>query len=134
MLFALLPALCEELLFRGAVLVCLRRWGPVRACVASGVLFGAFHGSLIRFLPVALLGTALAAVVWRTGNIWLAVAGHALHNSLILMALGFSKTSVPLRLATLAAMAVVGLILAAWGLRSRTDRIAAESDRSALPL
>jgi sodium transport system permease protein len=128
-LFALLPALCEEMLFRGAVLVCLRRWGPVRACVASGVLFGAFHGSLIRFLPVALLGTALAVVVWRTGNIWLAVAGHALHNSLILMALGFDGTSAPLPVGTLAAMASTGLALIAFGLFSRGGRPASGVDQ-----
>ena len=87
LLFALLPALSEEVLFRGALLSALRSWGALPACLASGLLFGFFHGSILRFAPVALLGAVLAAVVWRTGNLWLAVACHALHNAAILWVL-----------------------------------------------
>jgi len=87
LLFALLPALSEEVLFRGALLSSLRSWGALPACLASGLLFGLFHGSVLRFAPVALLGTVLAAVVWRTGNLWLAVGCHALHNAAILWVL-----------------------------------------------
>ena len=87
LLFALLPALSEEVLFRGALLSALRPWGALPACLASGLLFGLFHGSVLRFGPVALLGTVLAVVVWRTGNLWVAVACHALHNAAILWVL-----------------------------------------------
>ncbi|MEJ2422634.1 MAG: type II CAAX endopeptidase family protein [Acidobacteriota bacterium] len=87
LLFALLPALCEETLFRGALLHCFRRWGAVRACIASGLLFALFHLSAAQFLPVAILGTALAFVVWKTGNIWLSMLGHFAHNSFILLSI-----------------------------------------------
>ncbi len=86
-LLALVPGLCEEVFFRGALLACLRSWGAVPACLASGLLFALFHGSPLRLLPVAVLGVALAAVVWLTGNLWMAVAGHVLHNLLVLGAL-----------------------------------------------
>ncbi len=84
--FALVPALCEESLFRGALLWCLRPWGTVAASLASALAFALVHASPYRFLPVAVLGWVLALVVIKAGNFWLAVAGHALHNSAVLWA------------------------------------------------
>lgn len=86
--FALVPALCEESLFRGALLRSLRSWGLPMASVASALTFAALHASWARFVPVALLGWALALAVARTGNFWVAVAGHALHNAAILGTVG----------------------------------------------
>lgn len=108
LLFALVPALCEETLFRGVLLACLRRWGKWRAVIASALVFALFHGSPVRFGPVALLGVALALVVWDTGNLWLAVAGHAAHNGLILFALSHGKGEGPPPAAALASLALVG--------------------------
>lgn len=90
--FALLPAICEESLFRGALLASLREFPALAACLLSGAAFGLFHGSLYRFLPVAILGASLAAVVVRTGNLALAVLGHAAHNGVVLAALRFAPT------------------------------------------
>ena len=87
LLFAFLPGVCEEALFRGVLLASVRRWGAVPSCLASGLLFALFHGSLLRLVPVAVLGLSLSAVVWITGNVWLAIAGHVLHNLLVLGAL-----------------------------------------------
>ncbi|MEW6757907.1 MAG: type II CAAX endopeptidase family protein [Acidobacteriota bacterium] len=87
--FALVPAVCEESLFRGALLATLREFPALPACLLSGAAFGLFHGSLYRFLPVAILGASLAAVVLRTGNLALAVLGHAAHNGVVLAALHF---------------------------------------------
>ncbi|MGC8724849.1 MAG: CPBP family intramembrane glutamic endopeptidase [Acidobacteriota bacterium] len=119
LLFALLPALSEEVLFRGALLSALRSWGALPACLASGLLFGFFHGSILRFAPVALLGAVLAAVVWRTGNLWLAVGCHALHNAAILWVLdqtvGGAAQEPPTQL--LAVAGGLGLVLLSVGLR-----------------
>ncbi|MGA9751621.1 MAG: CPBP family intramembrane glutamic endopeptidase [Acidobacteriota bacterium] len=119
LLFALLPALSEEVLFRGALLSALRSWGALPACLASGFLFGFFHGSILRFAPVALLGTVLAAVVWRTGNLWVAVGCHALHNAAILWVLdetagGSARAPSALLLAVAGG---VGIVLLSAGLR-----------------
>jgi membrane protease YdiL (CAAX protease family) len=108
LLFALLPALCEELLFRGALLACLRPWGKWRAVLASALAFALFHGSPVRFGPVAVLGAALALAVWETGNVWIAVAGHSAHNGLILMALSWGEGGSPPAAATLALLAAGG--------------------------
>ena len=114
-LLALVPGLCEEVFFRGALLACLRPWGPVPACLASSLLFAIFHGSLLRLLPVAVLGVALAAVVWLTGNLWLAVAGHVFHNSLVLAALHYYGASGEPGGAPLVSAGVFGLFMLAGG-------------------
>jgi membrane protease YdiL (CAAX protease family) len=121
LLFALLPALCEELLFRGALLACLRPWGKWRAVLASALAFALFHGSPVRFAPVALLGAALALAVWETGNLWIAVAGHAAHNGLILLALSSGEAGSPPTAATTALLAVGGVSLALLWLWWRED-------------
>ena len=79
---AVIPALVEELVFRGAVLHGLRRFGDGFAIVGSGFLFGMFHGNLVQ-LPFAFFcGLALAFVVVKTGNLWVSVAIHFLNNGL----------------------------------------------------
>jgi sodium transport system permease protein len=113
-LFALLPAVCEEILFRGAFLGCLAEWEETPACVLSAAAFGLFHGSLLRFLPVAVLGYALALVVRRTGSIWPAVAIHALHNGLVLALTPLETVDVPPALYGAALAMGVFLFAAAW--------------------
>jgi len=88
LLFALIPAVSEELLFRGAFLSCLARWRLPAAAGACGILFGLFHGSAARFLPSAALGFFLAVLVLRTRNLWLAALVHGVHNAAVLRIIG----------------------------------------------
>lgn len=85
--FALLPAVCEEILFRGAIQGMLRRsLPPVALCLLVGVLFGAFHLSLSRFLPTGILGAVLAYAALRSRSIAVPMLMHALNNGLMLAA------------------------------------------------
>jgi membrane protease YdiL (CAAX protease family) len=75
------PAICEELLFRGAVLRATRlQLGAASAIAVNGVLFGLFHLSAYRFLPTALLGVALAQLALRSGSIFPPMLFHFLNN------------------------------------------------------
>ncbi|MCH7871584.1 MAG: CPBP family intramembrane metalloprotease [Planctomycetes bacterium] len=82
-LIALVPALCEEFLFRGFLLSSLstsgRKW---TAIAASAVVFGIFHFVLFRFAVTAGLGALLAYLVWQSRSIWPAVLAHLLHNAI----------------------------------------------------
>jgi sodium transport system permease protein len=78
-----LPGICEELLFRGVVLSLLpRRFSQAKLIAIVGTLFGAFHMSILRFLPTAALGALLTFVRLRAGSLWPAMLLHCLHNSL----------------------------------------------------
>jgi sodium transport system permease protein len=76
---AVLPALCEELLLRGALTLSLRRaLGATPTVVVSAVLFAILHGSAYRLLPTFLLGVAFAVMALRAGSIVPGMLAHAL--------------------------------------------------------
>ena len=116
LVFALLPALCEEILFRGFILrALLGRVSPMRAILWSAVLFGAFHFDLYRLLPTILLGLILGWVAWATGSLWPAILLHASNNAIAVLA---TNASVVTRVPWLAEEAVppLGILLGALGL------------------
>lgn len=79
---AVVPALCEELLFRGLWARALApRVGRGLACVITAAAFGAYHLSVVQLAPTALLGVVLAWASLRGGSLWLAVALHATNNA-----------------------------------------------------
>jgi sodium transport system permease protein len=87
LVFALLPALCEELLFRGALLGLLRRsLHPALACLLVGLLFGLLHLHVVRILPTGILGVLLCVAALRSGSLWVPVVIHALHNGVLVIA------------------------------------------------
>jgi len=90
---ALMPAICEETLFRGLLFGSLRERlkCPFWAIVISGFVFGAFHMSLVKLLPTALLGMLFAFLVYRTGSIYPAMALHCLNNLGSMMSLKYPE-------------------------------------------
>ena len=80
--FAVLPALLEEMVFRGFVLQGLRGLGDPAAIVLSALLFGLMHINLLQLPFAFLLGLLMGYLVVKTGNIWVAVVIHFLNNAL----------------------------------------------------
>lgn len=78
---ALVPAICEEAAFRGYMLWNLRPVGPRAAIVITAVLFGIMHMSLIRVVPLIVLGLLFSAAVQRTGSLLPGMIMHFLQNA-----------------------------------------------------
>ena len=84
---ALVPAVCEEVLFRGYVLRSFEKsWGIIAAVVVSSLVFGMFHIQLGNLIPLATLGAVLALMTWLSGSIWPAVVAHFLNNGTAVVA------------------------------------------------
>jgi membrane protease YdiL (CAAX protease family) len=101
---ALLPAVFEEMIFRGALQNLLSRWmkAPVWAIVITSILFSAFHGSYEGFLQRCVLGFILGWMFYRTGNIWINIAAHFINNAIgITMLYFYSKPGQPTDLSKL---------------------------------
>lgn len=122
---AVVPAVAEELLFRGLVLQAFR--GMLKnkgAILVSAVLFGAFHMSAHRFFPQAALGALLALLVIRTRSIWPAVLAHALHNGVLVgWALSSDDLAQDVERPLMLALFAGGVVLVALGfVVSRSSR------------
>lgn len=94
LLIGVTPAICEEALFRGALLSGLRGRLPSWAVViVIGVLFGLFHLTIYRFVPTAATGLVLTYVALRANSILVPALFHALFNStLVLLQLGYAPS------------------------------------------
>ena len=86
---AIMPALCEETLFRGIVLPSLARMGAVVALLGSAGLFALIHidtmsaGPVFYRLPFAFaVGLGLAAFRLLSGSLLPAMVAHAVLNTI----------------------------------------------------
>jgi ABC-2 type transport system permease protein/sodium transport system permease protein len=85
--FAVVPAIFEELCFRGFIFGSLRtRLSGAWTVIATALLFGLFHELLFpgKLIPSALLGLVLGWVRLRTGSVLPGMVLHAMHNGLVL--------------------------------------------------
>ena len=82
---AILPGICEELLFRGLVLSAYERGGTRKAIYISAILFSVIHGT-VQGLPVQLvIGIILGFVVCSTGSIYVGMMIHTAYNAFLLL-------------------------------------------------
>ncbi len=85
-LTALSPAICEEALFRGPILLGLReRLRPAGAAIVTGIFFGLYHGDLWRLLPTGLLGALLSMIALAGDSIIPAMAAHFINNAMLVL-------------------------------------------------
>ncbi len=94
-IMALLPAMFEEVFFRGVLQNLLVRWWkkPIVAIIVTSVLFSIVHSSIYLFLSRAVLGFVLGYMFYKTKNIWVNIVAHFINNTLVLTALYALKKS-----------------------------------------
>ncbi len=89
LVMALLPAVGEELLFRGMlqnVLLRIYKNGHVAIWV-SAIIFGAIHLQFYGVIPRILLGALFGYLYLWTRNLWIPMIGHFMNNFFSLLAL-----------------------------------------------
>jgi sodium transport system permease protein len=91
-MMAVLPAICEELVFRGFIFGGLmRQQGLVRAIVVSAILFGFTHAILQQCIAASVMGLVLGVIAWRTGGVVCTILVHAISNALTITVAWCSK-------------------------------------------
>jgi membrane protease YdiL (CAAX protease family) len=84
---AIIPAFCEESLFRGYLLDRLApRDQPWRSIMVSSVLFGLFHPDLQTVLPALAAGIFFAFVATRTESLMNPIISHLVVNAWAIIA------------------------------------------------
>lgn len=112
LVIALLPALCEEIMFRGLILSAWERRGEKRALIVSALLFASLHGN-VQGLPVHLvLGLVLGALVMGADSLYAGCLFHFIYNALLLrLSVGANPSGEPL-IVQVGGLGGVGLIVA----------------------
>lgn len=91
-MIAIVPAVCEEAAFRGTLLSCFRgfrnKWAVI---ILVAVIFGAFHGSVWRLIPTAILGGAMGYLLLETDNMLYNMLFHFVNNVVPLVLLAMLK-------------------------------------------
>lgn len=85
---AILPALGEEIVFRGSLQPLLQQSlrSPHAAIWVSALMFSAIHRQWLGFVPRCLLGALFGYMVLWSGSLWPAILSHMSNNLLSLMA------------------------------------------------
>lgn len=80
LMIAVLPALMEELIFRGIFYHAYREKGVIIGAVGCGVAFGLMHMNFNQFCYAAVLGVIFCALIEATGSIFSSIIAHFLIN------------------------------------------------------
>jgi len=87
-MIAVLPALGEELLFRGILQRIFSEWsgGKHTGIWATAILFSAMHMQFYGFIPRLLLGVMLGYLFLWSGSLWLPILAHFINNGAAVIA------------------------------------------------
>ncbi|WNJ16055.1 CPBP family intramembrane glutamic endopeptidase [Pontibacter sp. G13] len=81
--FALMPAICEELFFRGVIQNQLsKRFSPQLAIILTGFVFSAVHFQIYGLFSRALLGILLGFFVYQSGSLIPGIVAHFCFNGI----------------------------------------------------
>jgi uncharacterized protein len=76
-----LAPVAEEVVFRGILYPVLKQKGfPKLALLGTALLFAAFHGNMVIFLPLTFLAVVLTLLYETTGNLLAPILAHSVFN------------------------------------------------------
>lgn len=80
LVIAAIPAIGEELMFRGIIQNYLSKYNPHIAIWVTAFVFSALHLQFAGFLPRFFLGAVLGYLMYWSGSLWLPMIAHFIHN------------------------------------------------------
>jgi len=80
-LIAVLPAVGEELFFRGAIIRIFQNWRGVKTAIwITAFIFSGIHFQFYGFVPRLLMGVFFGYLLLWNGNLWLPILAHFINN------------------------------------------------------
>ena len=112
---ALLPAVLEEVVFRGLLLKGMRSFGTVGAVLLNGALFSLYHQNPAQTMYQFCCGMAFALMAIRAGSILPTVLSHFINNALILTLTKFGLETFSPTVATIVLIVSVVCLIGSLG-------------------
>lgn len=111
--FAVMPAVFEEFLFRGIVAGSMTEFNSRAALIFSAVMFALMHADIYCFIGYVIMGVLLVSVVRRTGSVYSAMVFHFANNTTALLLGFFSRELTYMPVFTVSLFAVGTVVFAA---------------------
>lgn len=87
---AIIPAISEELLFRGIVQTnFIKGLGAKSGIIITGLLFALFHFNPFSFFGLLIIGIYFSFLVYKTNSIYTSIIGHFTNNFIAIMSFYF---------------------------------------------
>ncbi len=95
LVIAVLPAICEEFLFRGVFQRLFIEWtGNKHAgIIIAATIFSSFHLQFLGFIPRLLLGIYFGYLLVWSNTLWLPIAAHFINNAFAVTFYHFANQS-----------------------------------------
>ncbi len=116
LMIALLPAISEELIYRGIIFNGLKKWGKWPAILLSALLFCLMHGAVEQFTYTFILGIVLGYLMWETGALWLCMLVHFVNNAVVLISMYVAPASALLAPSLVDILLAFGMLALSIGL------------------
>lgn len=104
---AILPAVIEELLFRGALLTAVEGKGYRFSIFITSFLFALMHNDIGSFAGIFILGVVSCYAVWMTNSVFCGMAVHFAFNGFNILIYPFLKTEMFYALSFIVALFVL---------------------------
>jgi membrane protease YdiL (CAAX protease family) len=80
-LIAIIPAIGEELYFRGAIQRVIQQWKGIKVSIwITAIIFSTIHFQFYGFLPRMLMGAFFGYLLFWSKNLWLPIIAHFTNN------------------------------------------------------
>ena len=122
-MMAILPALGEEMIFRGVMQKIFARWtGNIHvAIIITGFLFSLMHFQFYGFFPRWLLGVMFGYLLVWSGTLWLPIFAHFVNNTVaVIVSCLIHKEMIPEKVETIGSvwqdvpLIIVASAICAW--------------------
>lgn len=80
---ALIPAICEEMVFRGVMVHSIEKCGMWFCVLVSGVLFSLFHMNPAQTIYQFCCGAVFAFIAYRSGSVFPTMVAHFINNAFV---------------------------------------------------
>ncbi len=96
LMVAILPALGEELLFRGCILKIIKGWtkNAHAAIWITAIIFSAMHMQFYGFIPRMMMGVFFGYLLVWSRSLWLPICAHFVNNGAAVVFAYFNKKDV----------------------------------------
>ncbi len=100
LLFAVIPALLEEVIFRGFLQGLIRKsgLGNFLSIVITALLFSLFHLNLLSYLPAFISGLIIGYLVIAKRSLYAAIYYHLLNNVIVVFSVFYGNETLELNL------------------------------------